>query len=81
MSGVSGREAINYATSPELLLLYGGFLVYWILRYVEGATSGIFPGQVHVLNSLLSYALLVAAVGVLVVTIVAIAHKVLRDSV
>ena len=78
MGEMTALNAIKYATSKDLLSLYIGFLIFWLLQVFEEIIRGGFP--VRILNYLIPMALSVVSFGVLIITIVAIVHKVISDS-
>ena len=79
MSAKSAHSALSYAATPELLKLYLGFAVAWGLWSLGQSVPG-FPSPIHLLRDLLTTLLLGLSGLILVITIVAIAHKVISDS-
>ena len=81
MSVKSAQGALNYAVHPELLKLYLGFAVAWGLWFFAQSVPR-FPYAVylHWLQDLITALLAGLSILILVITIVAIAHKVISDS-
>ncbi|PSQ34714.1 hypothetical protein BRD08_08910 [Halobacteriales archaeon SW_10_66_29] len=78
MAKVIASDAVSYAVSRQLLLLYCGFLIFWVLQIIAEVTRGIFP--ISILNELLPMTVSISSFAVLLITIVAIGYKVLTDA-
>lgn len=79
MSGKNAQAAVEYASSPAFLKLYSGFLIAYVLAYLGSLLQGVAP--IPALNRFVTMVFLLAAGLVMIVTFVAILHKVLTESV
>lgn len=77
MSSVSAREALEYATRDEMLKLYGVFVAGWIATIVGRSLLGVVGTSVL---SLVGLVVSLAGVLAVLVSVVAIAHKLLAES-